>query len=897
MVWNHSFAGESRTRRSMRGDHCRTKKVPLLSLERLESRTMFTGNQAEAAELAVMPVLDVAAPVDDALLQIVTASQNRTASSGMNLLVADGSIAAEPSQQSMTVNQYVDWLAEQAANRWDHLFGQSVNRVRPYCPIYGNDLPFQGFVPGIDLIDRDVGVITLADSGIDGMPLGTVAMSTLAMRTAGSAVDAMAMTAVEFSSDTNVQVEGVDEADLVEVDGATLFTLSRRGRLAIVDASDPTHPQVLFQVQIGQQFGRSVGMYLHDDVLTILQKSHQKTTITVLDVADHENLSLVKQLQINSELVDTRMVDGQLRLVARNSLWGGRPQILGGDPLGTVIPGDIVLDQDFDRMVSQEIRQDVQVSMYESREAYIARFREIVLNALPQLHELGADGSIRSSYSFLDHSKIIVPEPGNGCGQLTTVLAIDVTGDPATSVSGFAFQTTGSVETFSSKDSLYIFDTSANETRIIKVSFDDSGCQTTVIPAAMGTVKGRFLNQFAASEHDGCLRLVVGDRSRGSSVIVLQQDGEQLAEIGRLDGLAPREDLYSVRFTDSRVYLVTFLRVDPLFVVDLSDHTSPTLLGELKVPGFSDHIEILDENHLLTIGCDASDTGGRGWTQFGGLQVSIFDVSDPTQPRLRHRYTFSGGRGTSTAVTGHQVTRGDGDHLALGFFPELGIMTMPTEQGAGWWNRSGGKQQLDVLAIGIETGISHRGVIDHETEVTRAVQICSHLVATSSTKVTTHSLSSPTDIVGAAQLHDVGILSAADLPIMKVGSLVTLSKESGRTPLEEPLFNLWTAEETQEIDGQQTLFAEHISGARHQIKISGQVSGNIWALFGFNDISNQDNRILESELRDIASKRQEESNTIERLVSAGLSESELTTSENDKNKQHRGVFFAADTAE
>ena len=391
MVWNHSFAGDSRTRRTVRGDQCRTKKVPLLSIERLEPRTMFTGNQAEAAEIAMMPVLDVAAQVDT-LLQIVTASQDRTATSGMNLLVADGSMSSEPSQQSMTVNQYVDWLAEQAANRWDHLFGQSVNRFRPYFPIYGNDLSFQGFVPGIDLVDRDVGVITLADSGIDGMSLGTVAMSTLAMRTAGSAVDAMAMTAVEFSSDTNVQVEGVDEADLVEVDGATLFTLSRRGRLAIVDASDPTHPQVLFQVQIDQQFGRSVGMYLHDDVLTILQKSHQKTTITVLDVTDYENLSLVKQLQLNSDFIDSRMVDGQLRLVVRQpSRWLRylpRPQIVGGDPLGTVMPGDIVLDQDFERMVSQEIRQDIQVSMYETREAYIARFREIVLDALPRFTNL-----------------------------------------------------------------------------------------------------------------------------------------------------------------------------------------------------------------------------------------------------------------------------------------------------------------------------------------------------------------------------------------------------------------------------------------------------------------------------------------------------------------------------
>ena len=888
MGWNHFSAGESRTRRSVRGGQRRAKKVPLLSLERLEPRTMFTGNQAEAADLAVAPVLDVAAPVDAVDLQVFTASQTRVASSEINPVLVDTGLAAEPSQQSMTVNQYVDWLAEQAANRWNHLFGQSVNRYRSYFPWCGNDLSFREFMPGIDLVDLDVGVITLADSGNDVMSLDTVAMSTLAMRTAGSAVDAMAGT-----SDTKVQVEGVDEADLIEVDGDTLFTLSRRGRLAIVDASDPTQPQVLFQVQIGQQFGRSVGMYLYDDVLTILQNSNQKTTITVLDVADHENVSLVKQLQINSKLVDTRMVDGQLRLVARNHFWGGRPQIIRPASAGQVMPGTVILDQGF----TQDLGEGRQVATYESREAYIARFREMVLNGLPQVHELDADGSIRSSYSFLDESQIIVPELGYGYGQLTTVLAIDVTGDPATSVSGFSFQTKGSVETFSSKDSLYVFDTCANETRIMKVSFDTSAGKTTVSQAASGTVQGRFLNQFAASEHDGCLRLVVGNRSRGSSVIVLEQDGEQLTEIGRLDGLAPGEHLYSVRFTDTRAYFVTFVKVDPLFVVDLSDHTSPTLLGELKVPGFSDHIEILDENHLLTVGCDATNPGGRGWTLFGGLQVSIFDVSDPTQPRLRHRYTFPGGRNTSTAVTGHQATRGDGDHLALGFFPELGIMTMPTEQGAGWWSRHAKEQQLDVLSIDVETGISHRGVIDHETEVTRAAHIGSYLVATSSTKVTTHSLSSPTDVVGTAQLHDVGILSVAELPIKKIASLAAALKESGSTPLEETFFKLWVAEEIQEIDGQQTLFAKHRSGAQHQIKLSEKVSGNIWALFGFNDISNQDNRVLESEARDVVSERQEESNAVESLGNAGLFESELPTIENDKDNHYRGVFFAVDAAD
>ncbi len=894
MVWNHSSAGESRTRRSVRGGQRREKKVPLLSLERLEPRTMFTGNQAEAADLAVAPVLDVAAPIDEVELPILTASQTRTASSEIKAVLVDTGLAAELSQQSMTVNQYVDWLAEQAATQWNHLFGQSVNRYRPYFPRCGNDLSFQGFMPGIDLVDLDVGVITLADAGNNAISLSSITASDARIATATNDVFANARVAAEFSSDTKVQVQGVDEADLIEVDGNTLFTLSRRGRLAIVDASDPTQPQVLFQVQIGQQFGRSVGMYLYDDVLTILQNSNQKTTITVLDVADHENVSLVKQLQINSKLVDTRMVDGQLRLVARNHFWGGRPQIIRPASAGQLMPGVVILDQGF----GQDLGEGRQVATYESREAYIARFREMVLNGLPQVHELDADGSIRSSYSFLDESQIIVPEFGYGYGQLTTVLAIDVTGDPATSVSGFSFQTKGSVETFSSKDSLYVFDTCANETRIMKVSFDTSAGKTTVSQAASGTVQGRFLNQFAASEHDGCLRLVVGNRSRGSSVIVLEQDGEQLTEIGRLDGLAPGEHLYSVRFTDTRAFFVTFVKVDPLFVVDLSDHTSPTLLGELKVPGFSDHIEILDENHLLTVGCDATNPGGRGWTLFGGLQVSIFDVSDPTQPRLRHRYTFPGGRNTSTAVTGRQARRGDGDHLALGFFPELGIMTMPTEQNSGgWWSHYARKQQLDVLSIDVETGISHRGVIDHETEVTRAAHIGSHLVATSSTKVTTHSLSSPTDVVGTAQLHDVGLLSVAELPIKKIASLAAALKESGSTPLEETFFKLWTPGEIQEIDGQQTLFAKHRSGARHQIKLTGAVSENIWALFGFSDISNQDNRVLESEARDVVSERQEESNAVESLGNAGLFESELPTIENDKDNHHRGVFFAVDAAD
>ena len=247
MGWNHFSAGESRTRRSVRGGQRRAKKVPLLSLERLEPRTMFTGNQAEAADLAVAPVLDV---TDVELRTVNTGLQDIGVRIGRNLLVADGLMSSKTSQQSMTVNQYVDWLAEQAANQWNHLFGQSVNRYRPYFPRCGNDLSFQGFMPGIDLVDLDVGVITLADAGNNAISLSSITVSDARIATATNDVFANARVAAEFSSDTKVQVQGVDEADLIEVDGKTLFALSRRGRLAIVDASDPTQPQVLFQVHL-----------------------------------------------------------------------------------------------------------------------------------------------------------------------------------------------------------------------------------------------------------------------------------------------------------------------------------------------------------------------------------------------------------------------------------------------------------------------------------------------------------------------------------------------------------------------------------------------------------------------------------------------------------------------
>ncbi|HHL41720.1 MAG TPA: hypothetical protein ENJ36_03545, partial [Candidatus Bathyarchaeota archaeon] len=118
--------------------------------------------------------------------------------------------------------------------------------------------------------------------------------------------------------------------------------------------------------------------------------------------------------------------------------------------------------------------------------------------------------------------------------------------------------------------------------------------------------------------------------SNGNNVYVLDED---LEIVGELEDLAPGEEIYSARFMGSRCYLVTFKKIDPLFTIDLSDPENPTVLGKLKIPGFSDYLHPYDENTLIGIGkeTEESEEGDFAWHQ--GVKISLFDVSDVENPR------------------------------------------------------------------------------------------------------------------------------------------------------------------------------------------------------------------------------------------------------------------------
>ena len=168
--------------------------------------------------------------------------------------------------------------------------------------------------------------------------------------------------------------------------------------------------------------------------------------------------------------------------------------------------------------------------------------------------------------------------------------------------------------------------TTPQETEIYR--FSVTGAEPPTFEAA-GKVKGWLVNQYAMSEWDGYLRVATTDENAGSSAVrVLRPDEDTLKQVGQVSGLGKGEQIYSVRFIGDRGYVVTFRQTDPLYSVDLSDPAKPRVTGELKINGYSAHLQPVGEGRLIGIGQEASDQGRRQ-----GTQVSLFDVSDPAAPR------------------------------------------------------------------------------------------------------------------------------------------------------------------------------------------------------------------------------------------------------------------------
>lgn len=251
--------------------------------------------------------------------------------------------------------------------------------------------------------------------------------------------------------------------------------------------------------------------------------------------------------------------------------------------------------------------------------------------------------------------------------------------------------------------------------------FDFSTDPTFPNYQASGTVQGTIKDQFSLDERDGNLRVATTESrsyvsangnyvssdsttrpSTVSHVSVLSQKGQWLEVVGSVGDMAPNESIMSTRFVGNRGYVVTFRQVDPLFVIDLANPVAPAVLGELKIPGFSEYMQPIDATHLLTIGRAADATTGRT----KGLALQIFDVSDAKNPRQTQYFEYTGSEyGSSDA---------EYDHKAFTWFPEKGLLAFPYyAYGSGINGSYGFRSSLEVFRVDVNKGFSKLASIDN----------------------------------------------------------------------------------------------------------------------------------------------------------------------------------------
>jgi hypothetical protein len=163
-------------------------------------------------------------------------------------------------------------------------------------------------------------------------------------------------------------------------------------------------------------------------------------------------------------------------------------------------------------------------------------------------------------------------------------------------------------------------------------AFDLAGIDTTFAASGQvdGVIRDRWSMDAVGSGDEAVLRVAVGpNASTGNfnSIVTFRQDGNDLAESGRLDDLGIGEEIESVRWFDTLAIVVTFRQVDPLYAVDLTDPDQPVLMGSLKIPGYSAYLHPLGQHRLLGLG-QLQGSNGR-W----GAQAGLFNVTDLTHPQ------------------------------------------------------------------------------------------------------------------------------------------------------------------------------------------------------------------------------------------------------------------------
>ena len=559
---------------------------------------------------------------------------------------------------------------------------------------WGEDSRVIGIENGIDM--NDIAIAVEPEMSMSPSP-GEVDSDSAADVKSKAPAPADSPEGTDYST-TNVQVQGVDEGDIVKTDGQYIYHVNRE-RVVITKVDVPEDMKVVSTLEFTQDNLRPRELYLHDERLIVIGSSaaafpirimddgvqreiyraptYSRDSVKVLiyDMSDRKSLKLLRELELEGGYVSSRKVDSALYLISNDRL-------------------------DYYHVKNKE------------------------MNITPSYR----DTALKDDYVNIDYRSIRY-FPSARCNNYMIVAGIDVSGNEPADVSSYLG---AGNNVYASTENLYTA-VSGYSSPLVGLTSDKAVRQeaTQIYKFAMkdakltylcrGEVPGRILNQFSMDENKDYFRIATtkgniwstDDRISKNCLYVLDS---MLSITGRIEDMAPGETIYSVRFMGDRAYVVTFKTVDPLFVIDLKNPKKPTVLGALKIPGYSDYLHPYDENHLIGFGKDTIEIKGQAY--YLGMKVALFDVSDVSNP-IQKFSEIIGDRGTDSELLSN--------HKALLFSREKNLLAFPVTLME--IKDSSVKAKQDSLQYGqftfqgalvyhldLEKGFKQRGRITHLTE-------------------------------------------------------------------------------------------------------------------------------------------------------------------------------------
>jgi uncharacterized secreted protein with C-terminal beta-propeller domain len=446
-------------------------------------------------------------------------------------------------------------------------------------------------------------------------------------------------------SETNVQVQGVDEADIVKTDGDFIYQATDQ-KLKITQASPIDELNVVAEIRYKNFYPSQ--LFLDGNQLVVIgnfwdekmaydggstkrgghfiMPMHDATRAIIYDISNRSEPVVQKTITIEGSYISSRKIDNHVYLIANQyaNYW-----MLEENPEADLRPR------------TSDTNGDEEEEMQHVPYSDISYFPE------------------STEDNFM------------------TIASFDLN-KPADDASILTYLGSGQ-QIYMSKENLYVavpnYDYGphwANNESTDIYKFSVEGLEVEF--SSNGSIPGYLLNQFSMDEHNGYFRVAATkgqawDEQAPSSNHLFILD-EALNVVSSVEDLARGERIYSVRFMQDKAYVVTFKEVDPLFVFDLSNPNEPKVLGELKIPGFSNYLHPYDENYLIGFGYDTKlvkdQWGSRVTTN--GVKISLFDVTDPTNPLEKHTEII-GGPSTHSPL--------NYDHKALLFNKEKDIFAFP----------------------------------------------------------------------------------------------------------------------------------------------------------------------------------------------------------------------------